>query len=230
MKRKNKLIRLIICILLSLVLFVFLITGSINLYMINGLSKYIYNDSSALSRLSEEKDFDCILVLGCGVINNQPSVMLEDRLNVALELYNLGIAPKILLSGDHGKENYDEVNVMRSFMLDKGVKSEDIFMDHAGFSTYESMKRAEVIFNCKTIVVVTQEYHLYRSIYDSRELGIESYGIIADRHIFVQQPYYTFREILARVKDFFLAKINPHSAYVGGDVIDIHGNGEVTLD
>ena len=85
---------------------------------------------------------DCILVLGAGVKEDgTPNYMLEDRLSAALALYRVGAAPKLLLSGDHGRKQYDEVNAMKKYMIDAGVPEEDLFLDHAGFSTYETMYR-----------------------------------------------------------------------------------------
>lgn len=214
-------------IILVLLMCVFLF--SVNVYVINKVSDYVYSDLDKFQKNTSDKSFECILVLGCGVVNGHPSVMLEDRLKATLVLYDERVAPKVLLSGDHGTISYDEVNVMRDYLMERGIPSEDIFMDHAGFSTYESMRRAKEVFGCSRIVVITQEYHLYRSLYDSRILGIESYGFIATGHEFVQQPYYTAREYLARFKDFFLTKINPQSAFVGGDKIDITGDGNVTI-
>ena len=77
------------------------------------------------------KDIDCILVLGAGIWGDKPSPMLEDRLLQAIALYEKSVAPKIIMSGDHSRIDYDEVNVMKQFAIDRGVPSEDIFMDHA---------------------------------------------------------------------------------------------------
>ena len=84
------------------------------------------------------------------------------------------MAPKLLLSGDNGKTNYDEVKVMKNYCLKHGVPAKDIFLDHAGFSTYESMYRARDIFGVKSAVVVTQHYHEGRSLYTAKRLGNQS--------------------------------------------------------
>ena len=107
---------------------------------------------------------DCILVLGAGVHpDGTPSNMLEDRLLRGIELYDAGASQKLLMSGDHGRKNYDEVNVMKQFAVARGVPSEDVFMDHAGFSTYESMYRARDVFQADKVIIVTQRYHLWDS-------------------------------------------------------------------
>ena len=171
--------------------------------------------------------YDCILVLGCGVYDDTPSHMLEDRLLQGIELYFNGAGGKLLMSGDHGRENYDEVNVMKNFALDRGVPSEDVFMDHAGFSTYESMYRAKEIFKAEKILIVTQEYHLYRAIYDARALGIEAYGVASDPRSYSGQIYRDVREVLARNKDFLFCIFKPEPTYLGEE-IPVYGNGNAT--
>ena len=114
-------------------------------------------------RSAELESVDCVIVLGCLVKSDgAPSDMLSDRLSRGVELYELGVSQKLLMSGDHGREEYDEVNAMKRFAVDRGVAAEDVFMDHAGFSTYESMYRAKEIFGARRVVIVTQGYHLYR--------------------------------------------------------------------
>ena len=135
--------------------------------------------------------------------------MLRDRLEKGIELYKKGIAKKIIMSGDHGRSDYDEVNVMKKYAIDRGVSSEDIFMDHAGFSTYESMYRAKEVFNVKSVVIVSQEYHLYRAIYIAKNLGLNAYGVNSEPKKFIGQFHRDIREILARNKDFVSVMLKP---------------------
>lgn len=174
---------------------------------------------------------DCIIVLGCGVWGETPTPLLSDRLDTAIALYKAGAAPKLLMSGDHGRKDYNEVSVMRTYAIAEGVPSEDIFMDHAGFSTYETMVRAHDIFGVKKAVVVTQKYHLFRALYDASAFGIEVSGVSATGHSFASslQLMWSAREVLARTKDFIWCIVKPNPTY-RGEPIDISGNGEVTLD
>ncbi len=173
---------------------------------------------------------DVILILGCGVRDDgTPTHMLHDRLEVGYELYKSGVAPKILVSGDHGRKDYDEPNTMKNYLIEKGVPSEDIFMDHAGFSTYESMYRAAAIFGVEKAVVVTQKYHLYRALYDAETFGIEACGVPADLRSYVGQFMREVREVIARAKDVLYCAIKPEPTYLG-DSIDVSGNGDVTND
>ena len=171
---------------------------------------------------------DCIIVLGCGVREDgTPSDMLRDRLDRAIGLYEAGAAPKLLMSGDHGRTDYDEVNTMKNYAVEKGVPPEDVFMDHAGFSTYETFYRAGEIFEVKKAIVVTQRYHLYRSLYIAERLGIEAYGVDADLHTYGGQGLRDLREFLARSKDFVMCVFRPEPTFLG-EVIPISGDGRQT--
>ena len=202
-----------------------LILLGINLYVKSSTKNQIIENNY----YSNLKDIDCIVVLGAGIWGDKPSPMLEDRLLQAIDLYQNNVSSKIIMSGDHGKQDYDEVNTMKNFAIDKGVPSESIFMDHAGFSSYESIYRAKEIFGAKKIVIVTQKYHLYRALYIANQLGIEAYGVGADPRQYVGATYRELREILARNKDFFKCIFKPEPTYLG-DTIPVSGNGDITND
>lgn len=175
-------------------------------------------------------DVDCIVVLGCKVWENgTPSHMLEDRLKQGVALYELGAAPKLLMSGDHGTVSYDEVNAMKGYAVEAGVPSVDVFMDHAGFSTYETVYRARDIFCAKKVIIVTQEYHLHRALYIARQLGLDAYGVAADYRSYAGQLARDVREILARVKDVGTCIFQPEPTYLG-ETIPVWGSGELTHD
>ncbi len=222
--------RMIVKWMTVIVLFVLVIGVGV----VFGLNGYIKSSVKDRIITAEDaailSDVDCILVLGCGVRDDgTPSDMLRDRLLRGIEMYKLGAAPKILMSGDHGQTNYDEVNTMKQYAIDAGVASEDVFMDHAGFSTYESMYRAKEIFQADTILIVTQEYHLYRALYVAEQLGMEAYGVASDYHTYAGQFMRDGREILARCKDFMISIYKPQPTYMG-DPIPVNGNGDQTND
>ncbi len=195
----------------------------INFYVVKSSEKYILDMDNA------GEGYDCVLVLGCGVWGNRPSHMLEDRLLVGIELCKNGASKKLLMSGDHGREEYDEVNVMKKFATDRGLSSEDVFMDHAGFSTYESMYRARDIFKAKKVLIVTQEYHLYRAIFVARKLGLDAYGVTSDLRDYGGQIFRDIREILARNKDLVYTILQPEPTYLG-ESIPVWGDGNLTND
>lgn len=222
MKKKIWKRLLTVCICLALL-------GSLSVAAIN---IYMYHTGS--QRLRAETDTfqqaDCIMVLGCQVkADGSLSHMLEDRLKRGVALYKAGAAPKLLMSGDHGRTNYNEVAAMKQYAIDQGVPSEDIFMDHAGFSTYESLFRARDIFKVERIIIVSQEYHLYRALHIADTLGMESWGVAADYRTYSGQSMRDIREVLARVKDFGMGIFQPNPTYLG-EPIPITGNGDATND
>lgn len=215
----------IIIIILSLILLSIVGILTVNFYV-------VLSTKSRIISIDEAKDLtdvDCILVLGAGVYGNKPRPMLEDRILTGIELYNNGVAKKIIMSGDHGQEDYDEVNVMKSYAIDEGINSSDIFMDHAGFSTYDSIYRLKEIFEVDKVVIVTQEYHLYRALYIAKELEIEAYGVSANLRDYPGQFKREVREILARDKDLVKVIFKPPSTYVG-ETIPVTGDGNITND
>ena len=210
--------------IIAIILITIIVLG-INLYVRISTNKQIIkeNDYTALS------DVDCIIILGAGIWEDKPSPMLEDRLLEGIKLYQNSVSDKIIMSGDHGRREYDEVNIMKNYAIEKGIPSENIFMDHAGFSTYESIYRAKDIFEAKKVVIVTQKYHLYRALYIANQLGLESYGVGADPRQYVGATYRELREILARDKDFIKCIFKPEPTYLG-DTIPVSGNGDITND
>lgn len=173
-------------------------------------------------------EVDCVLVLGCGVhLDGRPSDMLADRIAQGVALYENGTSPKLLMSGDHGRSDYDEVNAMRDAAVEAGVPVDDVFMDHAGFSTYESMYRARDVFQAKRIVIVSQRYHLYRALYVAERLGLDAYGVSADLRPYAGQEGREVREVLARGKDFFASMVQPQPTFLG-DSISLSGSGSAT--
>ena len=225
MKIKKLLFKIII-ILLGLSIICATTIFAINFHVKNSVDDAIISPSEAASL----EDVDCIIVLGCLVRDDGTlSGMLQDRVQRGIELYFNESAKKLLMSGDHGQESYDEVNAMKQYAIENGIPSEDIFMDHAGFSTYESIYRAKEIFKADKIIIVTQEYHLYRSLYIAEKLGIEAYGVASDLHEYGGQDVRDAREVLARCKDFATSIFKPKPTYLGEE-IPISGNGDVTND
>lgn len=226
MKNKKRLLIIVLVICISFTV--------IGVAVVLGLNAYVKSVGGADIITPEEavnlEDVDCIIVLGCLVKNNgTPSDMLADRLERGIDLYNQGAAPKIIMSGDHGREDYDEVNTMKKVAVDAGIPSSDVFMDHAGFSTYESIYRAKEIFEADKIIIVTQDYHLYRALYIAEKLGIEAYGVNADYRTYWGQTKRDAREILARCKDFCNMIFKPEPTYLG-EKIPVSGDGDLTND
>ena len=226
MKKSIKIIIIVASVLMGLA-----VLGVATVFGLSAMVKSTTkNQILSVEEAAALQDVDCILVLGCGVHDDgSPSDMLHDRLRRSVELYEAGAAPKLLMSGDHGRQGYDEVDAMKTFAVDAGIPSENVFMDHAGFSTYESMVRAKEIFQAKKIIIVTQEYHLYRAIYIAQQLGMEAYGVSSNYRRYRNQDDMNTREVLARAKDVFSCIFWPEPTYLG-ETIPVWGDGNLTND
>jgi vancomycin permeability regulator SanA len=193
---------------------------SCNYYILSYSKPFIFSTSTVPTS-------GVVLVLGAKVNPpNIPSLALQDRLDTALDLYNNNKVSLFLVSGDHGTKDYDEVNTMKQYLLDHDVPKEKIFLDHAGFDTYDSFYRARDIFQVTSTIVVTQEYHLPRSLYIGRELGITTYGINAERTWF---PIFSVREVGARVKAIWNIMTYSKPKFLG-ETIPITGEAKNSWD
>lgn len=215
--------------LLAIVLIVVIVVSVVTVALSFYVKLHVKDRLLTEDKLCELDGFDCVLVLGAGVTGSEPSGALQDRLTEAVALYKKGAAPKLLMSGDHAHDGYDEVNVMKEYAVGEGVPSQDVFMDHAGFSTYDSIYRARDVFQVKKMIIVTQKYHLYRALYIAEKLGVEAYGVDAEllerEGTFVRE----LREIVARAKDVAKCVFKPDPHFLG-EAIPVNGNGDVTND
>ncbi|HPL93205.1 MAG TPA: ElyC/SanA/YdcF family protein [bacterium] len=202
----------------------FLLLYVINWRIVSDNQPLIYEDWQAAPHAQ------AALLLGARVYSDgRLSDILKDRANTALDLYNNGQVEKILVSGDHGQTTYDEVNAMRDYLLEAGVAPEDLFLDHAGFDTYDSVYRAKYIFQAESLLIVTQNFHLPRALFIARSVGVEAYGVSADRHQYVMARYNDLREILARVKAYGEVLINAQPKYLG-EAIPLSGDSKKSWD
>lgn len=202
--------------------FVFVV--GVNIYVIQT------NSSSLFKNAQDVPQKQVALLLGAKVYQDgRMSDMLTDRAVTAVELYQNQKVQKILVSGDHGRDNYDEVNTMKKYLLDHDVPAEDIFLDHAGFDTYDSVYRAKTIFEVQSMIIVTQDFHLPRAMYIAKGLGLDAVGLAADKHQYVGESYNEFREIFARVKAFFDVSFHAQPKF-GGEVIPITGDSKLSWD
>ena len=199
----------------------------INATVIDEAAQYVYpiEDAGSLP------DADCAIVPGAMVYGDESlSAVLADRVDYAIRLYEAGRAKKLLFSGDHGRADYDEVNAMMAYAVSKGMPEADIFLDHAGFSTYETMYRARDVFLVKSAIIVTQRFHISRAVYIARALGIDACGVSSNPRIYGNEASDNLRESFARVKDFFCVNVfRPEPEYLG-DAIPIFGDSGLTHD
>lgn len=207
-----------------------LAAGLVTVAVLNGVVVSVGGQQLVSAEAAAQDSRECIVVFGAGVREDGTlSDMLADRMDTGIALYHAGAGKKLLLSGDHGSTEYNEVGAMRDYAVAAGVPETDIFLDHAGFSTYETLRRAQDIFGVSSAVLVTQEYHLYRALYIADALELDAVGVGADRHTYWGQWYREVREIAARNKDFFTCLFWPEPTY-WGESIAISGDGRVSWD
>lgn len=221
----NKWGKKVMGIFISLIVITILII-SITISIVNSYKKYIYSIEDMPS------GNDAIIVLGAGVRNDgTPSDILSDRLETSLEVFKAGLGNTFILSGDHGREEYNEVRAMKEYIMTGNVDEKLVFMDHAGFSTYDTIYRAKEIFKVEKAIIVTNEYHLPRALYIARKLGIEAYGVKSDKREYQLMDSYKKREILAQLKDYFYVNIlKPEPKFLGESIPVNSSDGRITED
>jgi len=209
-KRRRRVAFLCVCAAVVFTLF-------INTFVVKTAEPFIITADEAAAKGS----FDCILVLGASVTEYGPSPMLADRLDKGLELFGLGASNIMLLSGDNGMIDYNEVQAMKDYVLKHGgsvgLSADNVYLDYAGFSTYDSAVRAKEVFRAEKVVIVTQRYHLYRAVFNAKRAGLDVYGVAAN-DTRQGQFFRDLREVPARVKDFFLTLISADPRFLGNPV------------
>lgn len=223
--KKQKIIKLLKNVFLTLVLLC-----AVGALLLSVCNLTVIWSSEGEINLEEIPTCDAILILGAKVTGDTPSAILRDRLDKGCELYFAGVADRIIMSGDHGRVNYDEVNAMKAYAVSKGVPEEHIFTDHAGFDTYDSVYRAKKIFLCEKIVVVTQQFHINRAVFLASSVGLEAYGVTCSEEGYRPTRFTTdVREPLARVKAVASAVFKPKPTYLG-ESIPIYGEASASWD
>ena len=188
-------------IIIVLIILVIIYVSIINLSVIIKSNKYI-------DKNIDYNNYKYVLVLGARVNGNDPSLMLKDRLDKVVEIYNKNNNINIIVSGDSKNKNvYDEVTVMYNYLVNKGVNSLNIIKDENGLSTYDSIIRIKDIVDKNKMLIVTQKYHLYRSVYIAKSYDIDVVGVSAKDIKYYGESKREVREILARVKDYIYIRL-----------------------
>lgn len=187
-----------------------------------GLNIYVnlFTGSRRYTNISKVTPQPIAIVLGAGIFSDgTPTPMLADRVSAAAELYKQGRVQRLLMSGDNSREDYDEVTAMKNYAVELGVSPEDITLDHAGFSTYESCYRAREVFTIEQAVIVTQDFHLPRAVYICDRLNINviglgtpDWGIYPFRNVM----FYSLREKFSILKALWEVHITrPQPTFLG---------------
>jgi SanA protein len=211
-------------IIFLIFLFIFIITIWSNYEVNKESSGLIYQD------INQIPNAEVALILGASVKpNKEMSDIFRDRVDTAIKLYENKKVSKIIVSGDHGKKYYDEVEAAKKYLLEKGIPPDDIFLDHAGFDTYDSLYRAKHIFDVKSMIVVTQNFHLPRAMFIAKKLGHNAYGFSADLHSYSGAEKMFIREIFADVKAYFDILLDEKPQFLGPK-INLDGSGIESWD
>ncbi len=185
----------------------------INIYIINSTKSQIFAIQDNVTARQTA------LLLGARVYDDgRLSHVMEDRALTAIQLYQSGKVDKILISGDHGTSGYDEVNTIKDYLINQNVSQENIFTDHAGFDTYDSIYRARDIFEVDSMIIVTQKFHLPRAVYIANSLGVKTIGIVADRRQYRDKERNQIRESVARVKAFLDVIFKAEPKFLGNKI------------
>lgn len=185
---KRFLITLLILAALSV-----LVVIAINIHVRSYSTDRIYNDTASVP-----SDDRIAIVLGARVRNGVPSNMLYDRVVTGVDLYKTGKTQKLVLSGGE-----DEPAVMKKLATELGVPEGDLVLDDRGLRTYDSCVRARQTFGITNAIIVTQDFHLPRSLYLCQSVGIDAIGLNAKRRDYDAEGFGGNREFLAIVRAWF---------------------------
>lgn len=218
----KKLIRFIkpICILVVL--------GVVTVVATNFYVK-LTTDSLIFSSKNNVPKVKVAIIFGAGINGNKPSKYLKDRLDAGISLYKNHKVDKLLLSGDNGRDEHDELTVMKLYCYENGVDTNKIYIDYAGFDSYSTMYRAKEIFKVDTAILVSQKYHLNRCVYIGNKLGIKSYGFSANNGTYLGYKYVSFREYLAITKSVIDVWRKRKPQYLG-EPVDVNGESNYTKE
>lgn len=243
MKKSRKIMLIILMVVVFIIASILSVSQHIKtLEKANIIGRYQEGADKASDTLYKKAtDFgaEAIIVPGAAILSDKtPSPALRARLDVAVDLYDKKVAKKLLLTGDgdNSQDYYDEISSMLAYIKGKGIPDEDIFCDHKGYSTFESMVRAKQVFGIDRAIVVSQTFHLPRAVYIGQKMDMKTRGIGSDQlgpkdknkgNFNNEKTRIILREIMARNKDFFILKFKKIPKF-GDDRINIDGDGTKT--
>lgn len=120
---------------------------------------------------------------------------------------------QIILSGSKDG-GYDEPEAMANYLKAQGISAKILLLDKSGINTYYSCLNYRAKYDTEQVLIVTSDYHLERSCYLARNLGLQAYGLAANSRNFSwrTQTYNFLREALSRIKAIINVYISPNFA------------------
>ncbi|MFZ2149591.1 MAG: ElyC/SanA/YdcF family protein [Minisyncoccia bacterium] len=190
----------------TVLVFVVIFTINASIYAVS--KPYIHD------KMADLEEARVALIPGAAIFSSgKLSPVFEARVDGAIELYRAGKVSKILVSGDNSTVWYNEVSPVRDYLVREGVPADDIFLDHAGFDTYSTMYRARDIFKVDSVIISTQSFHLPRSVFIARALGLRAEGYSSDSGRVRFKNY--IREIFANEKAMVNILLRREPRYLG---------------
>ena len=141
------------------------------------------------------------------------------RIEAAIKLLNNAKIKYIIISGDNSRKDYNEPESMRSDLIKGGIDSTKIYLDYAGFRTFDSIIRLKAIFGQDSVTIISQQFHNERAIYTASRVGIIAIGFNAKEAGNVQGLETPWRERLARVKTFLDFWLGKKPKFLGSKII-----------
>lgn len=207
-------------------LLIFLLLAVLGLVLLSSAIVHLHARSHLVINQSDLSPAQAVIILGAGVREDGSlSPILKERVDTAVSIYQAGLAKKILMSGDNGTRHYNEVSPVHAYLTELGIPPEDLFLDYAGFDTYDTMYRARAVFEVESGIVVTQAFHLPRAAFIAEAMGMDVQGLAAGGDV---QVKYSLRESLARVKAVLEVRLKRSPTYLGSK-IPITGDGRESL-
>jgi SanA protein len=196
-------------LLISLAAVLFAIAS--NYYVVRTAQSRVFNDAEALPAN------DVGLVLGSSrtALDGPVNPHFKARIDAAAYLFRIGKVKHLLLSGDNHIKGYDEPADMRVALLALGVPGQSMTLDYAGFRTLDSVARAHEVFGLTRLTIITDDFHVYRSVFLASHFGLDAVAYSSREIPFKSDPGPRIREVAARVKavlDVFVLNRQPRFA------------------
>ncbi|WP_194774598.1 SanA/YdcF family protein [Pararhodonellum marinum] len=181
----------------------FIIVLSIDYGVEKQTEKHIFTNTESIPENS------VALLLGTSkyLKSGRKNQYFENRIIATELLYKAGKIRKVVISGDNSKNDYNEPQDMKEELLKRGIPENSIYLDYAGFRTFDSVYRMKEIFGQNHFTIISQEFHNQRAVYIAKRLNLDAIGFNA-KDVDVYNGLRTkIREKFARVKvmvDFIL--------------------------